>query len=880
MKGGGILFYFFRKVKGVIKMKTALKPTAFTLAFAVVLLLFIMVIPNTNVNAAVTAPSSNSSYLKDSNGKTGTTLTVVANSTVTIYGAANGGSGNYRYLYQYAEPGSSSYITLKDYSTSGSVSFTPTSTGTYSIKVSVKSYSGSTASQAVTKNLSLKVIKVSLSSSISSTEITQGESVTIKASLSGGSDSYIYYYSYTKDGATQAITDTSTSYTSSDSISFTPTSSGTYTITVYGEDTDYNVTTSKRTFTLTVNAQTLINNCAVSKTNVDLLSSSTSVTITYDASGGSGNYKYQAYYTVSGSSEKNYICGSSSSFAAKSSGKTSVTLTQETSYYFTFYVKDTSSNITTKKSLSVTASGEDFQINFDFGDTSALTNKNDKITITPATTGSSKSYTWDFSLTYTNEDGEEETFFAGEYDDGGINNRIDGTDNSALYYSYQDTVSFYISNLTYENYIGTVTIHIYAKCGYVIREQEISLDITAASAEEFSRSELTDLVSAVNSWASSINSNYIYYCGILGLSSFEINSNYVGINGLLALCEEVVNTDNKEAAIAQEFLDAYNKACDLIYSDYEEDYSSAYINLLNAWSNLSQAEFITNTENHYLKVWVDTLASWANALVKQLGEWFTDFSSVFDISGFVEDSSAITGVIMIFADSLIALFFTVNFINTMMQYQLFTVRGAVQLFGQLMLAEVWVNLSIRICLMIVDIVQELVASIVSQVTENINSIAITFTPVQSGIAYVGDIVDLFVNLLPLLICTLIFGFIVFTFLRVFLKLVMRSLEITMMTLVSPIFFALLVGDTTKAYFRKFISAFIGVVAELVFMSIVFAIYCYWTSSHVAGLSISTDALYSYTLEDTQTLITYVIVTVACGLMMVKPPAVLRGLING
>lgn len=65
---------------------------------------------------------------------------------------------------------------------------------------------------------------------------------------------------------------------------------------------------------------------------------------------------------------------------------------------------------------------------------------------------------------------------------------------------------------------------------------------------------------------------------------------------------------------------------------------------------------------------------------------------------------------------------------------------------------------------------------------------------------------------------------------VIVKLVARCFELTCLVAISPIFFATLVGEETKRYFRRFISAFLSTAGYIVYIAIVYAVATQWVAS--------------------------------------------------
>ena len=165
---------------------------------------------------------------------------------------------------------------------------------------------------------------------------------------------------------------------------------------------------------------------------------------------------------------------------------------------------------------------------------------------------------------------------------------------------------------------------------------------------------------------------------------------------------------------------------------------------MNEWENVRYDDL---GDQFWMTKEVNNAAAFEDSLIKSIGGWFSSFSGVnidtgtfsFNMESFVNQFSQI---FVIFASSLLVILFGVNIIRTAIEYQLFTLKGAVTLFGRLFLAEVWIQLSTKICIMIVKIFNELMASIIAalNVSGLLKTSSITFTAHRSGIYMVGEIV--------------------------------------------------------------------------------------------------------------------------------------------
>jgi hypothetical protein len=209
------------------------------------------------------------------------------------------------------------------------------------------------------------------------------------------------------------------------------------------------------------------------------------------------------------------------------------------------------------------------------------------------------------------------------------------------------------------------------------------------------------------------------------------------------------------------------------------------------------------------------------------------------------------------------------------QYELFTMRGAVSVFGRILLAKIWIDMSVTICLWIVRIGGGLATQIISEGTIKLYDITVHYSrgnaPWYDIITPLIDMLMALMYLIPFLLMVL--AVLICSFI-VMIKLVMRSFEIALLLAVSPVFFATWVSDATRQYFRKFIMTFISVVFELVFMALVYAMGVFWVSQ--AGTILRTDQdIATWAFES----FIRGIVVVALLIMMIKPPRVLRELVS-
>ena len=234
-------------------------------------------------------------------------------------------------------------------------------------------------------------------------------------------------------------------------------------------------------------------------------------------------------------------------------------------------------------------------------------------------------------------------------------------------------------------------------------------------------------------------------------------------------------------------------------------------------------------------------------------------------------------IFKIFAYSLVLLFFGITLIEQTLKYELMTTKGAVGVFGRLILSKILIDNAGNICMLIINVFNSLTKKILLSGTATavaerkiidpklINLVGTT----SCGIPLVGSMIDFLTGIvmsIPLILVSVIVGIVMAC---VIIKLILRSFELAMMIAVAPVFFACWSSEVTKQFFKNFLLTFISVVATLVFMAVVYLIGIDWIAEESAS---SIWEWFTNMLPNT-------IILVAMGVMMVKPPKVLTNLIR-
>lgn len=251
-------------------------------------------------------------------------------------------------------------------------------------------------------------------------------------------------------------------------------------------------------------------------------------------------------------------------------------------------------------------------------------------------------------------------------------------------------------------------------------------------------------------------------------------------------------------------------------------------------------------------------------------------NSGINLAEITDNTSALSkaaDVMRIFAYSLVLLFFAVTLVEQSIKYEIFTLKGIARIFGRLLLAKIIIDLSTTICLIIIKIVGYLTFKILDSAQITVNIFPDIYLK-ASKTKIIGPIIDLLVGIIVGLVFTLIILLVLIPICIVLMKLVMRSIELAVLMTVAPAFFACLSTDVTKEYFKKFMSIFLQVACQTLFMAIPIVVCAnHFTSEPVQMNGISALAA---TLRN---VMPNILIFTAMLIMMIKPPKVLTNLIK-
>ena len=270
------------------------------------------------------------------NKSTVSATSVSLGSSVTIKGAAAGGTAPYQYAVYYKKTAATTYSAVRTYSTAKTINVTPAAITTYDIRVKVKDNTG----KVVNKDFTVKVTPGVLTnkSTISATSITKGKTLTVTGKASGGTAPYTYAAYYKKTSSSSYTL--ARGYSSNATISIKPATATTYNIRVKVKDNVGTVVNKDFTVKVTAAATTALKNTStISATKITL---GKTLTITGAATGGTTPYQYSAYYKKSTSTEYTKACAYSTTKTMK------ITPGAATKYDIRVKVKDSKGTIATK----------------------------------------------------------------------------------------------------------------------------------------------------------------------------------------------------------------------------------------------------------------------------------------------------------------------------------------------------------------------------------------------------------------------------------------------------------------------------------------------------------------------------------------------------
>ena len=169
----------------------------------------------------------------------------IADTTITLTADANGGAGALQYKFVAKNISTGNEKVISNFSSSNSVKWTPTVAGTYEVKVIVKDSEDATEYKTIEFVVAERVSDITLSQiKIDKDSCVVSEEVALSAEATGGIGNLSYKFYYEKDSEYVVIKE----YSSENSVVWTPTEAGTYSVRVEVRDSAGNVRMSGKNF--------------------------------------------------------------------------------------------------------------------------------------------------------------------------------------------------------------------------------------------------------------------------------------------------------------------------------------------------------------------------------------------------------------------------------------------------------------------------------------------------------------------------------------------------------------------------------------------------------------------------------------------------------
>lgn len=369
---------------------------------------------------------------------------------------------------------------------------------------------------------------------------------------------------------------------------------------------------------------------------------------------------------------------------------------------------------------------------------------------------------------------------------------------------------------------------------------------------------------------------------------------------LVGYSESSIPVVNGEEVTTEQYQNLYS----IIANQFNELYSLAK-EVSALYNSVKQEEDYKRTagDNPAVNA-INNSKSLTNRLWSLLGGVILDFgsgnSSASNFLGISVSSSSIeqtanklSSIFKTLAYAVAVILFGVNITTTSLQNEILTLRGGVKVFARVILVKIWIDLAIPICIYVINIFNSITSQILTQfnVSSSGNILTNIFTNdfvyntsnTSSGleviIGYIKSIFEAIKILLTGSPIIILFLVIAVCIVIVMVKMVARVFELTCLVAVSPVFFATLVGEESKRYFRKFISAFLSTAGYIVFVSITYIIATSWVAQSTPNTFVTFDPTVNL-VGNFINVLPKAIIIIACCRVVVKPPKVLTSLLDG
>ncbi len=199
---------------------------------------------------------------------------------------------------------------------------------------------------------------------------------------------------------------------------------------------------------------------------------------------------------------------------------------------------------------------------------------------------------------------------------------------------------------------------------------------------------------------------------------------------------------------------------------------------------------------------------------------FADSSWIFSYSKIIEFANQYRPIFLTLAYLVFIISFFSSIMNSTARFDISDPKVIIKIFAQVIIGKVFLDASFQVCVLLLIMLNDIAAGVVQTGTNLI--INANFTEQSSEVPIIGPLITILASFwaaLPLGIFAIAFGVSV---VKCIIKVMVRSLELTCLIAVSPVFFAFLAGENTKKYFEKFLFAFISVAASIIFIAILYA----------------------------------------------------------
>lgn len=168
--------------------------------------------------------------------------------------------------------------------------------------------------------------------------------------------------------------------------------------------------------------------------------------------------------------------------------------------------------------------------------------------------------------------------------------------------------------------------------------------------------------------------------------------------------------------------------------------------------------------------------------------------------------------------------FMSNIMESSVKFDIADPKQAVKIFTRLIIGKVMLDGSITVCLFALQFLNNIASSVIDFATVDL---LITPPPstIYSDVPVIGPLLafaeSIWTFLPYIILCVVVF----FCCIKVMVKLLVRTFELTALICASPVFFACLSGEPTKKYFERFFVTFLSVAASIIFIGIIYAMGC-------------------------------------------------------